>query len=228
MNESFGFIRTEYSFTSGSGELESARFINEYTIRIFLDQTRERGEQIHQESTEIGRASISLFLLELAYNQNEATFDVFDHCREYVNLYEDLYTDDDELIEPIRKIADIDNGNLLYIRRLDLLPEWRGRGIGRKVLKDIIWRFGGCCGLVIVYAYPIQFAEGITRETDLWTQQLLLSELPQDEVEAHQKLYTFYQSVGFRRVPKRDIHFMSMSLANPVLNQIPLDEAEEL
>ncbi|WP_338868467.1 hypothetical protein WBJ53_17615 [Spirosoma sp. SC4-14] len=224
----YGFIRTEYSFTSGSGELASDRYINEYKIRIYLDEVRELGEEIREEAIEIGRASVSLFLLELGMNNEFPRFEIFDHSSEYLNLYEQIFTEQGEYIKPIQDYSEEIHYNLLYIRQLELLPEWRGRGIGQKVLKDIIWRFEGCCGLVVLNAFPLQLQPGLPESTNLWTQQLLLSSLTSNAKVAQQKLNAFYKSVGFKRVPKSNLHFLSRESDNPELAQIRLDEEEQL
>jgi GNAT superfamily N-acetyltransferase len=224
----YGFIRTEYSFTSGSGELESGRYINEFKIRIFFDEFRELGEEHREDSMEIGRAKVSLFLVELGMDNEHSKFEVFDHCREFVNLYEELFNEHEEFIKPIQGSFDGLNYNLLYISQMELLPEWRSRGIGKKVLKDIIWRFSGCCGMIVLKAFPLQLSPGILESTNLWDQQLLFSSLTRNARLAQQKLNAFYKSVGFSRVPKSDLHYLSPSRGNPNLDQIPLDEEEKL
>ncbi|GAB3753043.1 GNAT family N-acetyltransferase [Spirosoma pomorum] len=228
MTNNYGFIRTEYSFTSGSGELESGRYINEYKVRIYFDEVRELSDTQREESVEIGRASVSLFLVELGLNNDQSMFDIFDHCIEYVNLYEEVYDEHGEFQKPLIDTFEPLNDNLLYIRRLELLPEWRGRGIGQKVLKDIIWRFDSCCGMVVLKAFPLQFEAGILTNTSLWTQQLMLSSFTQNTSMAQRKLFAFYKSIGFKRVPKSDLHYLSMFHTNPKLDAIALNEEDVL
>lgn len=224
--KNMGFIRTEYSFTSGTGQLENHRYFTEYTIRIFLDDFRLDDLSDKAASLEIGQASVTLFLLDLALNEREPRIEVFDP--EYIRLYEDLYDDDDELIAAIYGGREIDSGNVLYIRRLALLPQWRGRGMGAKILKDIIWRFTGSCGLVVACNQPLQFEEGILEETDLWVQQLLLSGLTQNKEEARQRVAGFFTSAGFREVAALDLFYLNMTYVNSALNAVSLDDAEEL
>lgn len=225
---SFGIIRLEYSFPSETGITESLRYITEYSIRIYLDQYIETGSGERIDSVEIGRAKASLFLVGLGLDTDQSVFDVFDHSIEYINLYEELYDEHEEYSKAIKGGREIDNSNVLYIRRVELLPQWRGRGIGKKVLKDIIWRFTGGCGLVVLKSFPLQFEEGILEATDLWTQQLLLADLPKRKGSVQKKLDRFYQSVGFRKLADKNWHYLNMILINQKLNQISLEDSENI
>ncbi|MGM9512403.1 GNAT family N-acetyltransferase [Larkinella sp. GY13] len=228
MNDFFGIIRLEYGFQYETGITESLRYINEYAIRIYLDQyfPGESGDRV--ESVEIGRASVSLFLVELGHNNDQSTFDIFDHSVEYINLFEELYDEDEEFIEAIKNGREIDQFNVLYIRNLALLPQWRGRGIGKKILKDIIWRFTGCFGLGVLKSFQLQFEWGILEQTDLWTQQLLLANLSKNQRSSQKKLNAFYQSVGFRELPNSDWHYLNMIHVNRKLDQISLEDSEKI
>lgn len=223
-----GFLRTEYSFTSGSGEIGSARYITEYQVRIFSEESYQLRQENREYSIEIGKGWVSLFLLGLAMDNQQPLIDVFDDNADYLDLYQVLYTKQGELIQPIQNDYESFNGNLLFIRQLELLPEWRSRGLGKKVLKDIILRFDGCCGLVVMNSSPLQFESGILESTDLWNQQLLLNQLTQDKKLAQQKLAAFCQSVGFERVPDSTWHYLSLGKRNAAFDQIAIDETDEL
>jgi len=226
-NQHFSYIRTEYHFTSGSGTLDSLRYITEYQIRIYLDDTRGAERKSQGESTEIGRAWVSLFLIGLAMDRQLSLIDVFDESGEYIDLYEHLF-DGEELIPVIQKNYESFCLNLLYIRRIELLPNWRGKGLGRKLLKDIILRFDGCCGVVVLNAQPLQFKTELLDSTTLWHQQLLLGSLSLSSELARQKLDTFFKSVGFSQLPRTSWHYLCLGSRNPSLDQINLDEGDKV
>jgi GNAT superfamily N-acetyltransferase len=91
--------------------------------------------------------------------------------------------------------------NILILDRLEILPQFRGRGLGLAVMSDLIKRFSLGAGLVAIKPYPLQFEfHSSDTESRTWRQELGLSGLCADEKLATQKLCDYYGRIGFRRL----------------------------
>jgi GNAT superfamily N-acetyltransferase len=224
----YRFMRLEFGFTSGSGDFGYSRYINEYQVRIYWDETHKPEDTRREEPLEIGRAWVSLFLVGLAMDQEKPIVGIFDHQAEYVNLYEQVYDEQGGYIKPIQRCFESFSFNLLYIRRMALLPNWRSQGLGRKLIKDIVLRFDGCCGVVVMKALPLQFERESLESASLWHQQLLLHSLTQNRQEARLKLAAFGQSTGFKQIADSDLEYLCLGRGNATFDQISLNEYEEL
>lgn len=99
--------------------------------------------------------------------------------------------------------GEIVENNLLILDRLELLPDIRGRGIGLKIIRHMINRFGAGAGLVGIKPFPLQLEGQLTPEKNIsvWRKQLNLDKYPQNESEATKKLRNYYSKVGFKDLP---------------------------
>ena len=101
------------------------------------------------------------------------------------------------------------NPNILFINRIELLPQFRGHGIGKKAIKDICHRFSCAGELVVVKAFPLQFEQKVFNYTKQWDKQMKFQQLERDEEKATYKMYSYYQSLGFQNILKNEFFFRS-------------------
>lgn len=220
------FIRTEYTFSSGTGQLEAERYINDYSIDIFGEYD---DEEAGEGSVLIGKAKVSLFLLDLAVETGYSLYEIFDSTREGSDLGNGVYDwKRGTFIGNVQEIIDASNtSNILFIDRIEIMPPYRNNGFGKKVIKDIIWRFYGCCGMAILKAFPLQLesenALGLDKE---WRVRMAYDKMEQHESKAYRSLEKFYKSIGF--TPLHDHYlYIDTIYSNPKFDAIDLNEYQD-
>lgn len=222
--EEIEFLEIKYSFNSSTGEIEHNRFINEYKIEIFGN-----GEDINsiEKSYLIGKGEISLFLVGLTQNEGFSIYQLFDSSQNGLDLGNLIFDwDTEEIKEKFEDlILETGNSNILYIDRIELLPQFRGMGFGKKIMKDIIFRFDNSCGLIILKAFPLQLeGSNVLGRDEKWAKKMQYKHLVQDEKIAKSQLYKFYKSLGFKQYLKSEYFYLNSTLINKKLDKIDLDE----
>lgn len=218
------FLRMEYRFSSGTGDLEADRYINKYEVEIWGEGENEQGEELSQL---IGKASFCLFLIGLALDESFDMYQLFDEGevnRELGNMA--FNWDTEEFNEDFENIiGEVCNSNILYLDRIEILPEFKGRNFGKKVIKDIVCRFHSCCGVVVLKAFPLQFEyANISGMGDEWSKKMKYDELLQNEKMARKQLNQFYKSIGFTQYPKSEYFYLDPDKQNRKLEKIDLSE----
>lgn len=104
---------------------------------------------------------------------------------------------DNELTEILDKN---DNYNVLVLKCLEILPEYRGQGYGKNSEKEVLKMLDGQFGLAIKKASPLQF-DKFSLEYDLrWAKRMQLDKLPKDQEASTRTLIQKYESWGFTRI----------------------------
>jgi hypothetical protein len=223
MTSNIEFLDLTYSFESGIGAATAGRYLNEYTIEIYGDGFDNGGNEI--KPILIGKAKVTLVLLSLAINNGFSYYQIFDTSEELLELGNVIF---DLELEQYNEVVDRYNlepfnSNLLYIDRIEILPEYRHAGWGKKVIKDILCRFSGCYGLMILKAFPLQLK--VDRDTtDDWNIQMEFEKLEQDAKVATTKLNSFYKSLGFVKLLNADYFLCNPELKNSKLDKINIDD----
>lgn len=216
------FLNIEYQFSSGTGDIGFDRYINEYEITISGDSEDENGNFV---SEIIGKGSILLFLIELAIANSYSLYEIFDHSQSAMHLGNMIYDwENEDFIEKYEKeTEEIFNSNILYIDRIEILPKFRGYGLGKYVIKDIIWRFFSCCGIIALKAYPLQLELYTPLGCDdQWRQSMKYDTFEQNRKKAEKSLFKYYQSIGFKKFDHGGGFIMNMIYNNPKLDEIDL------
>ena len=106
------------------------------------------------------------------------------------------------------------NPSLLIVDRLEIYPEFRGRGFGNKILETLIRRFGMGKGVVAMRICPLQFEEpsqcpreqmyAELRDEEDSRVRLDLGSFKASEKVSVKKLADYYGQIGFQRVKGTD------------------------
>ncbi len=96
------------------------------------------------------------------------------------------------------------NRNMLVIDRIELLPIYRGRGLGITCMNACLNHLSLGCRIATLKAYPLQF-EGHARDSEDWNSGLHLSSLPKNQREATRRLRRHYGQLGFQTVPRTEL-----------------------
>lgn len=212
-------LHTEFSFTSGVGGLEASRFLNEYVINI-------KAHHFHDDKeVSIGSGKVILILLGLAVNQNYNPFYIFDSSHSLLELGENIYDFDTyELKEELQEFYNFEilSDNICFLERIEILPKYRSKGLGKKIIKNFVERFSGCCGLYALKAFPLQL-EARKEKCQGWYKKMRLDELEQDEEKAKHKLYSYYRTLGFDQPFNNEYFFHNPVLRNDALELIDME-----
>jgi len=176
---------------------EPSRYVKEIEGIVWV----YRGSRKHRA----GRFSIFIINVELALANDESVFDIFDHTATTLD-YLALYGDDCEYSPEVTKAlpgGERWSPNILILDRLELLPKYRGRGMGLQVLRCLQEQFSMGCGLVAMKPFPLQFEGGTPaeRETEPKFMTMGLGEFDRNQRRATAKLCRYYAQLGFVRVP---------------------------
>lgn len=170
-----------------------------------------------------GRFRVYYADFESAENHGVSAFEVLDthqHTCEYAEAI--LGSNETPFSARLQKLlgAEIWNFNLLILDRIEILPKYRGGGIGLLVLTSLIERFGGGAGVVGMKPFPLQLEPKQSRDFSAWTKRLRLEDLPRDAKMATEKLKQYYEKLGFVRMRSTPFMFRSMSWALPSVEQL--------
>lgn len=152
----------------------------------------------------VGSFSIIIIDVEAAVNAKEDLFDVFD-CSSRTIDYFDLYASDfDFAPNVIEALGGEDRWtpNMLILERLEILPKYRRRGYGLRVLRWLQFHFSTGCGLVAMKPFPLQFEGGTPEENKDKPEfaKLGLDQFRDSFDGALEKLRAHYGRLGFIEV----------------------------
>ncbi|GEN69615.1 hypothetical protein [Chryseobacterium rhizosphaerae] len=93
---------------------------------------------------------------------------------------------------------EIYENDLLILSRIEILPEYRGVGIGHKWIKDFYVNFIQGCGLMALKVFPLQCESDHTlgRDKD-WCDEMGYDKMEKGN-DAFESLLQFYLKIGFQ------------------------------
>ena len=113
----------------------------------------------------------------------------------------------------VRKMLGLDKltaKDFLLLRRIEILPKFRGMQIGENVFELIDKSIGKFC-VTALDAFPLQLEgdqENLNIFGEEWAKQMNLDDFVQDEQQAFKKLIKYYKDCGFQEVTDCDVHLM--------------------
>ena len=153
------------------------------------DSTNEISGEILAESEDGSRelaGKFKLYYVDLnrSFDNGINAFDVFDsHSQGLYDYYTDLF-DGNEFSEKLQKHFNygIYDSNLLILDRLEIVPSYRGKKWGLKILRALMDRFSYGAGIVAIKPFPLQHElnEDSSSEKKKWFEEMELSKFTQD------------------------------------------------
>lgn len=187
------FYGIDYSFSSELGDIGGSRYITSYLGDVYEDL--EDGEK-----KIVGKVEVLKLLLELAVSDAFDFEEIFSTENYLEGIGEQIIDFDNEEINPDiqhhykNQLEDL---NICIIKRIEILPEHRNNGLGKRIIKDIYNRFRYGTGLFIVQVFPLQFE---ATDNDNWKEDMGLGLLEPDYEKAFYQLKAFYQRLGFAHI----------------------------
>jgi len=164
------------------------------------------------EGTEAGRFRISIADFERAMEAGHAPVDVLDRnadSRAFASIVLDRHGRPySERLEPVLRYF-TNGSNLLMLDRLEVLPNYRGGGLGLLVMRALIQRYALNVAVVGLQVIPLQFCPRPDAGDELgWWTRMGLDAAPRDQQAAVRKLKRYDSRLGFRAI--RGTVFMFM------------------
>lgn len=167
------------------------------------------------EQKKIGEAKAFEVLMEHFINDGCCSlFDVFDcYAEDIFSLYEELFVDD-ELLKSVADDVGI-IGNIVIIKSIILLPEYRGKGLGGILALAIAERFKDQ-DIVALKPWPLNssFCQRSKRKWKLPH----LSEIDQKQIS--RKLRKSYMKAGFKPLFRGSNHLFLTHYRHPTVTQL--------
>lgn len=203
MNEPIFTIK--YSFCDILREVPMGDDPNDFVNKIEIEVCQT---DIHGKLFEvIAKGQISQILFGLAIDHGYSLFDVMDASESILHMSEALFEFDEDKdfwdkIDAYFADAIPENYTICYLEYLEIVPNYRGKGIGRKIIKSMMERFYDSCGLWVVKGFPIQHSGVIEKKAfeDLeeWDKKMNYNSFDRDFEKSQYKLFHYLQQLGFQ------------------------------
>ena len=190
-----------YDFTS---QLQTGRFsdLYQYISEINGEITVYDGQPF-SGSESVGKVKLFLIHFDLAFSEGFNPSDIFDCEESVLYIMEHIFNFKKSDFKKETGKVKLPRPNILIMDRLEILPKYRGKGLGRVVIKDIVNKIGNTCKIIALKAYAPQHEASF--ENDEWRSEMKLSSFENDQKKAQDKLENYYQKMGFIKFGKTDI-----------------------
>lgn len=154
--------RIQFELNLDSDDTEPSRFLITFSGTIYqrLEPNDENDDEENEEI--VGHVELILVRREQIWNEHESLFEAMDSlssetCECYESIFDVRTGDWKQAILSLYKPEEPMHPDLLFIQKLELQPEWRGKGIGSDVVEQIVFAMGSMCGLVCCKPFPIEY-----------------------------------------------------------------------
>ena len=182
-------FRVDFEVSISQYEGDPSDFITVYQGDVI-------GMMDDESEQKIGNLTVYMVERGRVLNEGMSLFEVMDcldgdSCDCFANLFdhetEQLKPEVERLISENRAFQ----SDMMLIERLELDPEYRGRGIGKEVALRTIQKLGANCGVITCVPVPLQFTGLGPKEKK-----------PAGERLAQQRVRLFWAGVGFVRLSR--------------------------
>lgn len=175
-------------------------FVNKIEFGVYVTDIYGKSSEL------IAKGEISQILFGLAIDHGYPLFDVMDASESILDMSGVLFEfgEDKHFWD---KIEDYlypipDNYTICYLENLEIVPHYRGRRIGKRIIKSMMERFYDSCGLWVVKGFPIQHS-GVIQKTafedlDEWDKKMDYDSFEKDFEKSQYKLFHYFQQLGFQ------------------------------
>ncbi|HEX9137048.1 MAG TPA: hypothetical protein VF905_08910 [Nitrospirota bacterium] len=195
-------------------------------VELFTGDDRDNAQETERErGTVAGRFDASYINVDKSLADGVKLYDVLDaYSSETAEIYETLFDPHTyELRENVKKLlGEVTFRNMLVINSVEILPPYRGMGLGLATMWDLIRRHSAGCGIAALKAFPIQFRAG--RLGDLeeseWNKKMGYDPYRYAVEFAHEKLIFHLKKLGFEPIGDAGVMAHSTPWQNPIPKEI--------
>jgi hypothetical protein len=195
------------------------------TVEIVSEEDSEKHTAGALRGTVVGRFEASYVNYDLALDEKIPLYDVMDaESADMESIYAALFDPGThDFREDVEKLlGDVFPSNVLVVDEVEILPEYRGVGLGLATLWHLIRHRGAGCGVVVTYAYPPQFNESFIRDMrrNEWWRMMFYESICSDEKIAVNKLIKYCGKLGFEKISENNLMALSTSMVHPIPKEI--------
>jgi hypothetical protein len=140
----------------------------------------------------IGKITVRLWHLKCAMNNGEAIFPIFDHeDADTAEIYEAVIDPEGGFREGLVHELNLSR-DLMYIEGIEIVPEFRGKGLGHFAVLRSMQKLGQACGAAVISPVP-----WVCGDDSSWKERLMLKSFTQDQASAEKKLRRYWGKIGF-------------------------------
>jgi GNAT superfamily N-acetyltransferase len=163
--------------------------------------------------------------LDRIINDGESLFDACDAHSQTVHDYSCVLFDFRRhgLKRAIERQFRLDGaGDILILDKIEVLPAYRGRGLGLAAACSFLDTFetGSC--LAVGEPYPLQFKEMTPKHAE-WCKKMGVESFVAEENRAVAKLRAYWSRLGFRRIRGSKKYALSLEHRRPALEELVPD-----
>jgi hypothetical protein len=181
------------------------------------------------ESVRAGKLKAYYVDLDGARNDGYEPFDILDMEASTAEFYPVLFDNKTkDFKESLCELTGTDflDSNLLILDRVEVLPAYRGVGLGLASIYRCMQRYQYGCGIIALKCFPLQF-ECHSPENDEWKSNMNLPKFESNEKAARKKLASYYGHLGFERVKRSEIMVLSPIMRQPNFSELNLGRKEK-
>lgn len=214
------FFEFRYSLSSGAGCFNAKRYLNEYKVEIYTEPDEPLKPVL------VGKAYFSVILISSIVNNGFSLLEVFDESAALMDFGEEIY---DFSIEEFNEeteeyFRERTGHDILFLENIEILPPFRGKNLGSRLIKDIYLRFTHGCCMFALKAFPIQ-CEGWEENLEYkfqndWQRKMGYGSMDRDFEKNSYKLYAYYQRLGFHNFLGNEYFFLNPDLRNERMDAI--------
>ncbi|PKO03870.1 MAG: hypothetical protein CVU43_00710 [Chloroflexi bacterium HGW-Chloroflexi-5] len=148
----------------------------------------------------IGAFSLSFINVFLATENGMDLYELFDRDGDLFDFFEAAFDIESQVFNKqlAEALHDVSlkglHGNVLFVNRIGIVPEYRNQKIGRYVLKTIIEKYSKGTQVIAINPVPFEFNISHIKLTEIdWAET--------DTETDKSKLRELYGKVGFERIP---------------------------
>ena len=195
-------------------------------VELFTGDDHDNAHEGKRErGTVAGRFDASYINVDKSLVDGVKLYDVMEtYSAETAEIYETLFDPHTcELREEVKKLlGGVTFRNILVINRVEILPPYRGMGLGLATMWDLVRRHSAGCGIVALKAFPIQFRAG--RLSDLeesdWNKKMGYDPYSYAVEFAHEKLIFHLKKLGFEPIGDAGVMVHSTPWQYPIPKEI--------
>jgi GNAT superfamily N-acetyltransferase len=193
-------VAITYSFTSFPQTISLAEEPEDYVTEIYLEIRLLNSHG--NPADKIGQGQLSLLHFSLAMDKGYPLDYVMDASASILEMAEQLFdiSEGIDCWDKIEAYYDYEpplQYDVCFLERLEILPAYRKKGIGKLVIGNIIEKFYASCGLVVAKAYPLQYESDNFLGNPEWQASMEYPQMEADFEKARYQLFDYYQKLGF-------------------------------
>jgi GNAT superfamily N-acetyltransferase len=193
-------VAITYSFTSFPPTISLAEEPEDYVTEIYLDIRLLNSHG--NPAAKIGQGRLNLLHFSLAMDKGYPLDYVMDASASILEMAEQLFdiSEGIDCWDKIEAYYDYEpplQYDVCFLERLEILPAYRKKGIGKLVIGNIIEKFYASCGLVVAKAYPLQYESDNFLGNPDWQASMEYPKMETDYEKARYQLFDYYQKLGF-------------------------------